>query len=273
MFTIDTSEQVTPDAAGEDASRRRVEVLGCRIDALDMDGTIARAERLVAERGLAQHVAINAAKLVSMQGDPELRDVVANCELVTADGQAVVWASRILGHPLPTRVAGIDLMHALLELAERRGLRVFVLGAKPEILERAVGRIRERHPRLQLAGSRHGYFEEAEDAEIAEAVQTARADVLFVAISSPKKEYWLGRYGRQIGVPFVMGVGGSIDVVAGQTRRAPPLLQRLGLEWAFRLSQEPRRLWRRYLVTNTKFIALVARAWLAQRLGRRSRSR
>lgn len=235
------------------------------IDALDMDATVARCEELIETRGFAQHVAINAAKLVSMKEDPKLREVVERCELVTADGQAVVWASRILGDPLPTRVAGIDLFQSLLALAARRGLRVFILGAKPEVLGQAAARILERHPSLELAGTRHGYFGDSEDADVAAEVKAARADMLFVAISSPKKEYWLGRYGRQIGVPFVMGVGGSIDVLAGQTRRAPPALQRLGLEWAYRLGQEPKRLWRRYLVTNTKFVWLVMTALVTRR--------
>ena len=199
-----------------------------------------------------------------MQRDPELRRIIEACELVSADGQAVVWASRLLGDPLPERVAGIDLMQELFALAERRGFRVFILGAKAEVLERARAKIIARHPRLQLVGTRDGYFTEEEGAAVAEEVRDARPDILFVAISSPRKEYWLGRYGRAIDVPFVMGVGGAIDVVAGITQRAPRPLQRLGLEWAYRLAQEPRRLWRRYALTNIRFAWLLAVA-LARR--------
>jgi N-acetylglucosaminyldiphosphoundecaprenol N-acetyl-beta-D-mannosaminyltransferase len=237
---------------------------------MDMSRTLARCEELIARREFAQHVAINAAKLVAMQCDPELRRIVEGCELVSADGQAVVWASRMLGDPLPERVAGIDLMQELFALAERRGLRVFVLGAKAEVLERARKQVMAKHPGLQLVGMRDGYFTEAQDAEVAELVRDARPDILFVAISSPRKEYWLGRYGRTIDVPFVMGVGGAIDVVAGITRRAPAPLQRLGLEWAYRLVQEPRRLGRRYAGTNIRFGLLLARA-LVGRLGRGGR--
>jgi len=245
-------------------------VLGCLVDRMDMRQTLARCEELIARREFAQHVAINAAKLVAMQEDPELRRIVEECELVSADGQAVVWASRLLGDPLPERVAGIDLMHELFALAERRGFRVFVLGAKAEVLEQARQRIMAKHPRLQLVGMRDGYFSEAEEAEVAEQVRDARPDILFVAISSPRKEYWLGHYGRSIDVPFVMGVGGAIDVVAGITRRAPGPLQHLGLEWAYRLAQEPRRLFRRYAVTNLRFGLLLA-GGLVRRLGRGSR--
>ncbi len=245
--------------------RPRAEVVGCSIDRLDMAGTLARCEELIAAPGVAQHVAINAAKVVAMEDDPALREIVASCELVSADGQSIVWASRILGDPLPTRVAGIDLMQELLALSARKGYRPYILGAKQEVLERALERIRDRHPGLELAGARDGYFTDDEGAAVAEEVREASPDILFVAISSPKKEYWLGRYGRRIDVPFVMGVGGSVDVLAGVTRRAPRLLQRIGLEWAYRFAQEPRRLLRRYLVTNVRFAVLVLRHLVARR--------
>lgn len=237
-----------------------------------MAQTLARCEDLIARREFAQHVAINASKLVAMQHDQELRRIIDACELVSADGQSVVWASRLLGDPLPERVAGIDLMQELFALAEQRGFRVFILGAKAEVLERARTEIMARYPRLQLVGTRDGYFTEEEGAAVAEEVRSARPDILFVAISSPRKEYWLGRYGRIIDVPFVMGVGGAIDVVAGITQRAPGALQRLGLEWAYRLAQEPRRLWRRYAVTNFHFLLLLVRELGRRRLRRRTRA-
>lgn len=239
--------------------RNRANVLGCPIDRLDMEQTLERIDRLIEARSFAQHVAINAAKLVAMRSDDELSEIVRRCEVISADGQSVVWASRLLGDPLPTRVAGIDLMHELLARAEQRGYGVFILGARSEVLERACARILERHPRLRLVGKRDGYFGQDEDAAVADRIKEARPDILFVAISSPRKEYWLGRHGREIDVPFVMGVGGSVDVIAGLTRRAPSLFQRLGIEWLYRLAQEPSRLWRRYLVTNTQFLALLVR--------------
>jgi len=224
-----------------------------------MDGTLARCEELIAAGRPAQHVAINAAKLVAMQRDADLREIVAGCDLVSADGQAVVWASRLLGDPLPARVAGIDLMHELLGLSERKGYRVFVLGAKNDVLEQAVANAREMYPGLQLAGARDGYFDDDEAATVAEEIRAAAPDILFVAMPSPKKEYWLARYGKLIGVPFVMGVGGAVDVLAGQTRRAPRWLQRAGLEWLYRLLQEPRRMVGRYLIGNMRFCMLVLR--------------
>ncbi len=237
---------------------RRARVMGCEIDRVTLDETLAICDSVIASRGFAQHMAINVAKLVSMQDDDPLRESVARCELVTADGQPIVWASRLLGDPLPTRVAGIDLMQALLARATVAGYRIYILGAKADVLEVAVQRMRSEFPDLELAGYRDGYYTDDEEPEIAAAIAAAEPDILFVAMSSPRKEYFLARHGRAIGVPFVMGVGGSIDVLAGVRRRAPVPIQRIGLEWLFRLAQEPRRLMSRYVQTNTRFLALLA---------------
>jgi N-acetylglucosaminyldiphosphoundecaprenol N-acetyl-beta-D-mannosaminyltransferase len=239
-------------------SKPRVNVLGCAIDRVDLEQAVAWCERLIHHRGFGQHMSINAAKLVALRDDDYLRRSVEQCQLVTADGQSVVWASRLLGDPLPCRVAGIDLMYALLKQAAAKGYGVYVLGARPEVLGRAVERIRDDFPGIRLVGFRDGYYAEEEEAQVAIEIAAARADILFVAMSSPRKEYFLARHGETMGVPFVMGVGGSIDVVAGLTRRAPKLIQRLGLEWFYRLAQEPRRLFRRYLTTNVRFLGLLA---------------
>jgi N-acetylglucosaminyldiphosphoundecaprenol N-acetyl-beta-D-mannosaminyltransferase len=243
----------------------RIELLGCPLDVVDMDEALSLCERFIAERGFAQHMAINAAKVVSMLDDPQLRAIVNRCELVTADGQAIVWASRLLRRPLPERVAGIDLMEALFARAEERGYGVYILGARADVLEQAVAKIRTRHPRLRLVGYRDGYFSAEEELAVAETIQRSGADILFVAMSSPRKEYFLGDHGPSLGVPFVMGVGGAIDVMAGKTQRAPAWMQRTGLEWLYRLAQEPRRLLKRYAVTNFRFALLVARALMARR--------
>jgi N-acetylglucosaminyldiphosphoundecaprenol N-acetyl-beta-D-mannosaminyltransferase len=248
----------------------KANILGCEIDRLDMAATVARCGQLIEAGGVAQHMAINAAKLVAMADDPQLREIVSRCSLVNADGQAVIWASQILGDPLPGRVAGIDLMEELLGLANRHGYRVYILGARQDVLKKAVERISERHPGLTLAGFRDGYFSPDEDADVAAEIARCKPDLLFVAISSPRKEYFLGTYGSKIGAALLMGVGGSIDVMAGITKRAPKRVQTVGFEWLFRLLQEPRRMFPRYARTNSRFIWLVARAWFR---GRRDRTR
>jgi N-acetylglucosaminyldiphosphoundecaprenol N-acetyl-beta-D-mannosaminyltransferase len=239
--------------------RDRAQVVGCAIDRLDMDQTVARCAEIIESGGPVQHVAVNAAKVVALRDDARLREIVERCELVSVDGQPLVWASRLLGDPLPERVAGIDLMFRLLELARERGYRVFVLGAKEDVLATAVARLEERYPGLVIAGSHHGYFADADSAEICSLVRAAEPHILLVAMSSPRKEYWLANHAADLGVPFSMGVGGSIDVVAGVTRRAPGWMQRTGLEWFYRFAQEPRRLGPRYLRTNLRFVGLVAR--------------
>jgi N-acetylglucosaminyldiphosphoundecaprenol N-acetyl-beta-D-mannosaminyltransferase len=243
----------------------RVDVLGCRIDPVDMDLAVRRCDTYVRERAHAQHMAVNAAKIVSSRRHHELQYLINGCDIVTADGQAVLWAARLLGHPLPSRVTGIDLMQRLLALAERRGYRVFLLGARPEVMELAVARLRARHPRLIVVGRRDGFFAREEEADVVAQIRSARPDLLFVAMPTPRKEYFLGRWGSELDVPFSMGVGGALDVIAGETRRAPPALQRLGLEWAFRVAQEPRRLWRRYLITNAAFVWLTLQGTVARR--------
>lgn len=250
-------------------SRDRALVLGCAIDRLNMQQTLERCREIV-DRGLfAQQVSINAAKLVAMRRDRDLREIVNRSSLVNADGQAVVWASHLLGDPLPGRVAGIDLMHGLLAMAEKEGYGVYILGARREVLEVAVRRLRSRFPRLRIAGYRDGYFSEDESQQMATDIRASGAQILFVAISSPRKERWLGKHGTGLNVPLVMGVGGSIDIIAGVTRRAPDSWQKLGLEWLFRLLQEPRRMFARYLISNLRFSALVAHGVAARILGRR----
>ena len=170
----------------------------------------------------------------------------------------VVWGGRLLGLEIAERVAGIDLFTELLALAETRGEPVFFLGAKPDVVERAVDRIRARHRALDIAGWHHGYFWDDEE-QIVQMVRDSGATMLFVAITSPKKEQFINRWRAELGVKFAMGVGGTFDVVAGVTTRAPRWMQGAGLEWFYRLAQEPRRMWRRYLDTNLRFAILLLR--------------
>lgn len=247
---------------------RRIRILGCPIDAVTRDEALGRIDEAVASRNGIQHVAINAAKVVKLQSDAALQDAVEGCELITADGQPVVWAAAILGRPLPERVAGIDLMESVLRRSVDRGYRVFLLGATPDVLDAAAARIEQMVPGINIVGKLHGYFGEDEEPGVAAEIAAAHADILFVALTTPKKEVFLARWRETLEVPFVMGVGGSFDVLAGKRRRAPRLMQRLGLEWVVRLVQDPRHLLGRYAVGNTVFTWLVARAALRRAIGR-----
>jgi N-acetylglucosaminyldiphosphoundecaprenol N-acetyl-beta-D-mannosaminyltransferase len=250
------------------ATAARAEILGHGVDRLGLEESVVRCRDLIRQSEGAHQVSLNAAKVVRARTDERLARIVRNADLVNADGQAIVWASRLLGDPLPERVAGIDLMARLLDVAEAEQLGVFLLGARADVLSTAVANLRTRHPRLLIVGQHHGFFDDAESDRICEAVNAARPAILFVAMSSPRKEYWVDEHRHALAVPLVVGVGGAFDVLAGAVARAPRWLQRAGLEWLFRLLQEPRRLWRRYLVTNTVFLGLVGGA-----LGRRAAER
>ncbi len=208
---------------------------------------------------------VNAAKIVAMRRNAQLREAVGGCGLVLADGQAVVWAGRVLWAPLPERVAGVDLFMELLAESARRGYRVYFLGARPDVLARMLDEAGRRFPGLIVAGARDGYYQPGDEAEIAEEIRTSRADILFLGMSSPRKELFMGEWGPATKAHVLHGVGGSFDILAGQTRRAPLWLQAHGLEWLYRAWQEPIRLGRRYLKTNLAFLALVARERIRRR--------
>ncbi|HEX4823522.1 MAG TPA: WecB/TagA/CpsF family glycosyltransferase [Candidatus Polarisedimenticolaceae bacterium] len=240
--------------------------LGVPLDLLTMDESVERCAALIREGRPVQHVVINAGKCVLMEDDPGVREIVRHCEIVNADGQSVVWGARFLGIKAPERVAGIDLMGRMIERCEREGWPVYLLGAKDEVLAAFVAEARRRHPRLVVAGARNGYFSADQEVGIAETIRNSGARLLLVGISSPKKERFLAEHLPRMGAVLAMGVGGSFDVWAGKTRRAPMWMQKAGLEWFYRFAQEPGRMWRRYLIGNLRFGALVLRA----RFGARS---
>ncbi|HKF31603.1 MAG TPA: WecB/TagA/CpsF family glycosyltransferase [Jatrophihabitantaceae bacterium] len=234
-------------------------ILGMPIDAMTMDDVLDRCRASLATRERTLVGVVNAAKMVRLRDDAHLRDSLLDCDVLLADGQSVVWASRLLRRAVPERVAGVDLFERLLELAARDGRSVYLLGARADVLATLQQRLGERFPALKIVGARDGYFTDAEASTVAADIADSGADMLFLGMTSPKKEIFLGDFGETLGVPVLHGVGGSFDILAGVTKRAPLLWQRLGLEWLYRVLQEPRRLWRRYFTTNVTFIALVLR--------------
>jgi exopolysaccharide biosynthesis WecB/TagA/CpsF family protein len=236
---------------------QRQQLFGLAIDAATLDEALARCEGAIRTRSRMLVGVVNAAKIVNLRKDAKLRDSVLECDMILADGQSVVWASKILSRPLPERVAGIDLFEGLLDLADQKHYSLYLLGATPGVVTALAETIRHRFPNAVIAGWRDGYFTDDEAESVAQRITIARPDMLFLGIVSPKKEIFLGRFGAGLGVPVLHGVGGSFDVMAGVTRRAPESWQRVGLEWAYRLKQEPGRLWRRYLRTNAAFIVQV----------------
>ncbi|MCD2502305.1 WecB/TagA/CpsF family glycosyltransferase [Clostridium sp. NSJ-145] len=236
---------------------KRVKFLNTFVDALTMDETLDQIQKYIESKECVQHVVINASKVNLMQENEELTKIINECPLINADGQSIVWGSKFLGNPLPERVAGIDIFTELVKVSAEKGYRPYFFGAKQEVVEEVVKIFKEKYPTLNVAGYRNGYFKEEESKNIAEEIRNSDADILFVAFSSPMKEFWIREHMDIMRVPFAMGVGGSFDVIAGKTTRAPKWMQRCGLEWFHRFIQEPKRMFKRYIIGNLKFLKLV----------------
>lgn len=235
----------------------RYPILNTYVNAISMQETIKLVEEIIQKRKPTQHVVINASKVNLMEKNQELRKIVNSCPIINADGASIVWAAKVLGIPLKERVTGIDLFLNLVEIAEKKQYKIYLFGAKEEVVVKVKKIFEEKYPQLQIVGYRNGYFTEADEPKMVEEMRRSQADMLFVAFSSPKKEFWVNKYLEQLGIPFVMGVGGSFDVVAGVTERAPVWMQEHGLEWFYRFIQEPKRMWRRYIIGNAKFVFLT----------------
>ncbi len=223
-----------------------------------MEETLSKVEAAIDSQSQLHHVVVNAGKIVAMQKDLQLRESVNSSDIINADGQAVVWAATFLNKPLKERVAGIDLMQNLVELSSQKNYKMYFLGAEEEVVSKMVKDYSEKYNSVIIAGYRNGYFKAEEEGEVIQEIVSSGANMLFVAITSPKKENFLYKYRKELAsVNFIMGVGGSFDVIAGKTKRAPVWMQDIGFEWFYRFLQEPKRMWKRYLVGNSKFILLV----------------
>ncbi|MDO4255464.1 MAG: WecB/TagA/CpsF family glycosyltransferase [Kocuria sp.] len=248
---------------GRSSSRR--DVLGVGIDPLTMEQTVDKLKGLMADGGYHNHLSINAAKIVSARENPAKRHEFNAADVVSADGQSVVWASKLLGRPVPERVAGIDLMNRLVDLSAEEGQRIYLLGARPEVLDAVAENFVSRG--ANVVGQHDGYWRQSgkTDEDVAREIGSLDVDILFVAVPSPMKEDFIYGQRETMGVGVCVGVGGSFDVVAGQTKRAPDVMQKMGMEWAYRLAMEPKRMFKRYAVGNTKFLWYLAKERAAER--------
>lgn len=254
----------TPAQSKTIAGPLYVTIAGIPIASLTEDEAIALIDKLVSEGGSHYGAVVNAAKLVSANRDEYLKRALLEADLVTADGMSVVWASRLFGRALKERVTGIDLFERLVEHAAHRGLSMYLLGARDESVRETVELFTIRHPTLRVAGYRNGYFATSDSNAVADAIKASNAELLFVAMGSPAQEYWIAANLVRTGVRFALGVGGSFDHLSGRVARAPLWMQRFGLEWFHRLIHEPKRLWKRYLVGNLRFIWLVAKQFVSR---------
>ena len=236
-------------------SSMKVNLLGAAIDALDMQQTVESLARFIKSSSPHLIITLNPEFLYQAQSQKHLRDLIDRADLVTPDGEGIVWACRVAGCPVPERVTGIDLLLCLTERAAREGWRIFLLGSSPGVAAEAAEKLVEKYPGLQIAGTYHGYFKSKEEKDLLDRIKESKPDILFVALGAPRQELWIDSNLKDLNVPVAMGVGGSLDVIAGRVPRAPMWLQRLRLEWLGRLIREPRR-WRRMLVLP-RFALLV----------------
>ncbi len=220
----------------------RIDVLGVGFDSLTIEEAVTRAKALMTERRAAYVVTPNPEIVMACRERLETMQAVNAADLVLPDGIGVIYGARILGTPLKTKLPGIDFIQALMADMAKEGKSVFLLGAKPGVAEAAAEKLKAQYPGLAVVGTQDGYFKD--DAPVVEAVNAARPDLLLVCLGAPKQELWMQRNQSLLNVGLMAGLGGSLDVFAGNVRRAPKAFQRLGLEWLYRLMKEPKRIGR-----------------------------
>ncbi len=223
-----------------------VQILGVRVDDVTMDEALNHAQQMAAQGGAHQVVTVNPEFVMRAQSDLVFRQVLDEADLAIPDGQGLLWAARVLGTPLRERVAGSDMAPALAELSARKGYRLYLLGAAPGVAEKAADVLQSRYPGVQIVGTYAGSPALDEEDEIVARIVAAQPDFLFVAYGAPAQDLWIHRNQPRLQVPVAMGIGGTLDFVAGVRKRAPAWMRRIGLEWLYRLMQEPSR-WRRML--------------------------
>src|SRR5688500_3247458 len=254
-----------------------IAILGVPFDNVSTAETLRIIDDMVASRRPHYLVTANVDFLVQAAHDVELRRILFDAHLVLCDGTPLVWASKLLGNPLPERVAGSDLVPLLLGVAAEKGYRPFFLGASPDSMEAAVAKAKQQYPKLEFAGYYSPPFNkllEMDHEEIRDRIMRAQPDLLFVGFGCPKQEKWINMHYRSLGVPVSIGVGGTIDFLAGRLARAPRWMQQSGTEWIFRLAQEPKRLLRRYAKDLRHFTgAIAAQCWQLRKRRRTTRKR
>ena len=217
-------------------------IFGVNVSKLDMKGTVAVLERAVASKKPHQVITANPIMIMAALENEENMRAMREAELIVPDGAGVVWAAEEFGDPVAERVAGFDLLQELMKRGEELGWTAYLLGAAEEVVQEAASRLQKQYPKVRIVGVRNGYFGAPENAGVIESIRQAQPDLLFVARDAKTQEPWIARHKHELGASVIMGVGGSFDVISGKTKRAPIFMQKLRLEWFYRLAKEPSRL-------------------------------
>ncbi len=234
-----------------------VRIFGVPFSKLNMQETVQLLSEVIASGQPHQVITANPIMVMAALNQPSYLEMMQRADLIVPDGAGVVWAASYVGNPVKERVPGFDLMHHLFRAGEQKRWKVYLLGASPEIMEAASAKLRTQYPLIRWVGARDGYFKDDEDVSVIEDIRAAAPDILLVGRSAAGQEPWIDRYKQELGVPVMMGVGGSFDVISGKLKRAPIVFQKLRLEWLYRLMQEP---WRyKRMLDLPKFAVKVIR--------------
>ncbi|MGB7442222.1 MAG: WecB/TagA/CpsF family glycosyltransferase [Coleofasciculaceae cyanobacterium] len=253
ITTFNSNSRLSQQANALEVTKR-VRVLNGIFDHVTIQETTDWATQWIKSGYRGYICTVNVAILMMMRSNRRLQTFVDRAALVVADGKPIVWSSQWLSSGLPERVTGIDLIDTLAERAEQEKFGIYLLGANREVIEKTAENLKKKHPQLAICGINDGYFSAEQVAERVRLIRQSGAQILLVGMGVPKQEYFLEENWSELGVNLAIGVGGSFEVIAGKKLRAPQWVQETGLEWLYRLLQEPRRLWKRYLVTNLQFI-------------------
>ena len=237
----------------EKVASSRLSFLGSPVDSLSMDEALTRLQQFIESRSPHLVVAFNVPKLWRMQNDSRLKRIVESADLILPE-QVIALASRLCVSPLKAYIGNDRLTQSFLSLAATQGIRLFFLGTRPSILGQMLAELHRRYPGITIAGSHHGYFTESEAERVAAHIRACQPQVLFVGMGTPKQEYWMDAYGRSLGVPVVIGVGGTLDVLAGLKRECPSWIRTLGIEWVYRAIEDPRGKLKRYSTALPWFV-------------------
>jgi N-acetylglucosaminyldiphosphoundecaprenol N-acetyl-beta-D-mannosaminyltransferase len=216
-------------------------VHGMRIDRITMDDALTLSEQYIASGEPHHIVTADASMVVTVDMDGEFREIVEHADLVTADGAGILWACKRLGTPIPAKVSGVDLSEKLIALSAQKGWRVFLFGAGPGVAEAAAEKMRAKYPGANIVGTRDGFFKPEDEETIVARIHEAKPDILLVALGIPKQEKFITRHKEALGVPVMIGVGGTLDVFSGTVKRAPVWMQKASLEWFYRLTSDPKQ--------------------------------
>ncbi|MBW4641699.1 MAG: WecB/TagA/CpsF family glycosyltransferase [Goleter apudmare HA4340-LM2] len=253
------SELPTKPEIKQLVTNNRIRILDTDFDCITLSETVEWIVQLIKAGNRGYICTVNVAILMMMRSHPQLQNFVNNAALVVADGQPLVWTSKFLTQSLPERVTGIDLIDAIAARSEAEGLGIYLMGGTAEVIAQTVLKMQSKYPKLKICGFDDGYFNESQAVKRVEAISQSGAQILFVGMGVPRQEVFLEDNWTKLGVNLAIGVGGSFDVYAGIRKRAPFWVQQTSLEWLYRLIQEPQRLWKRYLVTNSQFLLELLR--------------